>query len=172
MSDQPKTAEGGCYCGAVRFRVTFPSRFCAHCHCSNCRRAHGAAFVTYVGFRREQLEFLAGEELLKRYATETGATRSFCTACGTTLFYEGPRWDGEILVTRQTDPGWTPVFPRLAGLVLETGGALAHGTSLCREYGLPCVTAVERAQDRIPDGARIEIDGAVGTVRLLEAVPR
>ena len=80
--------------------------------------------------------------------------------------------DGEILVTRQTDPGWTPVFPRLGGLVLETGGALAHGTSLCREYGLPCVTAVERAQDRIPDGARIEIDGAVGTIRLLEAVPR
>ena len=105
MSDQPKTAEGGCYCGAVRFRVTFPSRFCAHCHCPNCRRAHGAAFVTYVGFPREQLEFLAGEEVLARYTTETDATRSFCTACGTTLFYEGPRWDGEIHVTRTSIDG-------------------------------------------------------------------
>ncbi|MDB6101309.1 MAG: ppsA 1, partial [Gammaproteobacteria bacterium] len=42
--------------------------------------------------------------------------------------------DGEILVTRQTDPSWTTVFGRIGGLVLETGGVLSHGTSLCREY--------------------------------------
>ena len=76
--------------------------------------------------------------------------------------------DGDILVTRQTDPGWTPVFGRIAGLVLETGGVLAHGTSLCREYGLPCVTVVERATDRIADGARIELDGSTGVVRVLD----
>ena len=74
--------------------------------------------------------------------------------------------DGEILVTRQTDPGWTPVFPRIAGLVLETGGVLAHGTSLCREYGLPCVTAVEDATEQISTGDWIEIDGASGQIRL------
>jgi phosphohistidine swiveling domain-containing protein len=76
--------------------------------------------------------------------------------------------DGEILVTRQTDPSWTTVFGRIAGLVLETGGVLSHGTSLCREYGLPCVTAVERATMRIPDGSRIELQGTAGTIRLLE----
>jgi rifampicin phosphotransferase len=76
--------------------------------------------------------------------------------------------DGEILVTRQTDPSWTTVFGRIAGLVLETGGVLSHGTSLCREYGLPCVTAVERATVRIPDGARIELIGSAGTIRLLD----
>jgi pyruvate,water dikinase len=76
--------------------------------------------------------------------------------------------DGEILVTRQTDPSWTTVFGRIGGLVLETGGVLSHGTSLCREYGLPCVTAVERATVRIPDGSRIEISGSEGAIRILE----
>jgi rifampicin phosphotransferase len=79
--------------------------------------------------------------------------------------------DGEILVTRQTDPSWTTVFGRIAGLVLETGGVLSHGTSLCREYGLPCVTAVERATMRIPDGNKIELLGSVGKVRLLDRCP-
>lgn len=77
--------------------------------------------------------------------------------------------DGDILITRQTDPGWTPVFGKIAGLVLETGGVLAHGTSLCREYGLPCVTVVERATNRINDGSSIEIDGSTGVVRVLSA---
>ncbi len=75
--------------------------------------------------------------------------------------------DGDILVTRQTDPGWTPVFTKIAGLVLETGGVLAHGTSLCREYGLPCVTVVERATNRIESDATIEVDGSAGVVRIL-----
>jgi hypothetical protein len=97
--------EGSCYCGAVRFRVALPSRFCSSCHCVNCRRAHGAAFVTWVGFPRCQLEFLSGEERLIRYRTETEAVRSFCSTCGSTLFYEGPRWAGEIHVARANIEG-------------------------------------------------------------------
>lgn len=75
--------------------------------------------------------------------------------------------DGEILVARQTDPGWTPAFARLAGLVLETGGVLAHGASLCREYGLPCVTAVEGATVQIHDGDLICLNGNDGVVDIL-----
>lgn len=41
--------EGGCLCGAVRYVITLPTKWCAHCHCSMCRRAHGAAFVTWAG---------------------------------------------------------------------------------------------------------------------------
>ncbi|MHB8528094.1 MAG: PEP/pyruvate-binding domain-containing protein [Caulobacteraceae bacterium] len=76
--------------------------------------------------------------------------------------------DGEILVTRQTDPSWTTVFGRISGLVLETGGVLSHGTSLCREYGLPCVTAVEQATVKIPNGRRIELSGTDGAIRIPE----
>jgi rifampicin phosphotransferase len=74
--------------------------------------------------------------------------------------------DGEILVARQTDPGWTPAFSRLAGLVLETGGVLAHGASLCREYGLPCVTAVGSATADIRDGEELVLNGSEGWIEL------
>lgn len=95
----------------------------------------------------------------------TGAARVVYDVSGLTAVK-----DGEILITRQTDPSWTTVFGRIGGLVLETGGVLSHGTSLCREYGLPCVTAVERATVRIPDGSRIELLGSVGVVRILDGV--
>ena len=72
MGDAAKTASGGCYCGAVRFRVTLPSRFCAHCHCDNCRRAHGSAFVTWAGFVHERFEITSGADALRRFETDGG----------------------------------------------------------------------------------------------------
>jgi pyruvate,water dikinase len=76
---------------------------------------------------------------------------------------------GDILVTRQTDPSWTPAFARLSGLVLETGGVLAHGASLCREFNVPCVTVVERATRLIRDGDTIALDGGLGIVDIVES---
>ncbi len=76
---------------------------------------------------------------------------------------------GDILVTRQTDPSWTPAFARLSGLVLETGGVLAHGASLCREFNVPCVTVVERATRLIRDGDTIAVNGGLGTVEIIES---
>lgn len=73
---------------------------------------------------------------------------------------------GDILVTNSTDPGWTPVFLLIRGLVLETGGILAHGTVLSREYGLPAVTSVSNATGLIRDGTLIAIDGSLGTISL------
>lgn len=71
---------------------------------------------------------------------------------------------GEVLVTRQTDPAWSTVFARISGLVLETGGVLAHGASLCREFNLPCVTALEHATEIIADGDLLTVDGNRGRV--------
>lgn len=75
---------------------------------------------------------------------------------------------GDILVTRQTDPSWTTAFARLGGLVLETGGVLAHGASLCPEFNVPCVTAVDRATRLIQEGDLIAINGGLGTVEFVE----
>jgi pyruvate,water dikinase len=80
--------------------------------------------------------------------------------------------DGEILVTRQTDPAWSTVFSRISGLVLETGGVLAHGASLCREFNLPCVTAVEQAAQWVRDGDSLTVDGTRGRVTMHATVPR
>jgi pyruvate,water dikinase len=72
---------------------------------------------------------------------------------------------GEILVTTATDPGWTPVFMVISGLVLETGGMLAHGSVISREYGIPAVQ-IANAMKRIRDGARITVNGDMGEVQI------
>ena len=91
---------GGCRCGQVAFEFDLPSRFCAHCHCEECRRSHGAALVTWVGTWRESFRILRGEESLGKYTSERQATRSFCSRCGSMLFFESPRWAGEVHVAR------------------------------------------------------------------------
>ena len=75
---------------------------------------------------------------------------------------------GEILVTHATDPGWTPVFATIGGLVLEVGGQLSHGAIVAREYGLPAVVGVSQATIRIADGQRVVVDGTGGRVYLQE----
>ena len=105
MSDEKRTVPGACLCGAVRFEITLPTRFCAHCHCRNCRRAHGAAFVTWTGVPKEQFRFVEGEDLVTRYRTDTDATRTFCSRCGSTLMYAGPRWEDEVHVARANIDG-------------------------------------------------------------------
>ena len=91
-------ASGSCLCGAVRFQARLPSKWVAHCHCSLCRRAHGAAFVTWAGFRAEHARILDDQALLHWYASTPGAQRGFCTHCGSTLFFRSTRWPDELHV--------------------------------------------------------------------------
>lgn len=72
----------------------------------------------------------------------------------------------EILVTRSTDPAWTPVLGLVSGVVAEVGGLLSHGAVLGREYGLPTVLNVAGATHIIKTGQMLEVDGALGTVRI------
>jgi len=74
---------------------------------------------------------------------------------------------GNILVTRQTDPGWAPVFSLIRGLVIERGGMLSHGAIIAREFGLPCVVGVKGATEQIPQGALLSVDGDQGRVRIV-----
>ena len=82
--------------------------------------------------------------------------------------YEKPLEEGEILVTRASDPGWTPIFINAAGVVLEVGGPLQHGAVIAREYGLPCVSGLDGITDLVKDGQMIEVDGSNGVVRILD----
>ncbi len=71
---------------------------------------------------------------------------------------------GEILVAPSTDPGWTPLFLKASGLVMEVGGAMAHGAIVAREYGIPAVVGVPGATERISTRSRITVDGTTGTI--------
>lgn len=75
--------------------------------------------------------------------------------------------EGDILVTAFTDPGWTPLFVSIKGLVTEVGGLMTHGAVIAREYGLPAVVGVENATKLIKDGQRIRVHGTEGFIELL-----
>lgn len=79
------TVDGECFCGAVRFSIELPTLFCGHCHCTMCRRAHGAGFVTWIAVARSQFR-LETPDALTRFASSDHGTRSFCRTCGSSLF--------------------------------------------------------------------------------------
>ncbi len=72
---------------------------------------------------------------------------------------------GEILVARNTDPGWIALFASAGAIVVERGSLLSHSAIVSRELGIPCVVALKGATDWIADGERITVDGATGLVQ-------
>ena len=74
---------------------------------------------------------------------------------------------GDILVTKFTDPGWTPLFVSVKGLVTEVGGLMTHGSVIAREYGIPAVVGVENVTKLVQDGQRIRVNGTEGYVEIL-----
>jgi rifampicin phosphotransferase len=77
---------------------------------------------------------------------------------------------GEIIVAPSTDPSWTPLFLAAGGVITDIGAIGTHAVIVSRELGIPCVPSISDATRRIPDGATITIDGALGTVTI-DAIP-
>ena len=102
MHTQPDTAQGHCLCGAVRFSVKFPSLWIAHCHCTRCQRAHGAAFVTWVGFDHDQVTIDDPNIQLRWYINPDFANsqRGFCGQCGSPMFFQSERYPNELHIAR------------------------------------------------------------------------
>lgn len=101
--------EGACLCGRVRYRVKGPLFHVTHCHCSMCRRQHGAAFATYAQFSPGDFEWTTGEDLVRLFESPAQAGWCFCSACGSSLAGSDK---GEItsitLATVEGDPGIGP----------------------------------------------------------------
>ena len=76
--------------------------------------------------------------------------------------------EGEILIARFTDPGWTPLFGHAGALVMEVGGQMTHGSVVARELGIPAVVAVEAATASLRSGDRVRVDGDRGWVTVLQ----
>jgi hypothetical protein len=97
----PARAEGQCACGAVAFEIALPAQWAWHDHSAASRRAHGAAYATYVGSWKSRFNFTRGEDNLTRYVEPgTDAVRSFCSACGTPVTYERKRAPNNVNIPR------------------------------------------------------------------------
>ena len=77
--------EGACLCDQIQYTVDGDIDNVSHCHCSMCRRIHGAAFATYAAVPRENFRWVAGSDLVKVYRSSDTVTRPFCNNCGSTL---------------------------------------------------------------------------------------
>ena len=73
---------GSCLCGGVRFEIAGPMSGPLHCHCTKCRKQHGAAFRSRVRVERADFRWLQGEELVTFYQSSPGFERGFCRVCG------------------------------------------------------------------------------------------
>jgi hypothetical protein len=130
--------EGGCLCGAIRYRVSGQPVSSVICHCHTCRKASGAPSVAWITFERTQFEFLSGQPKIYRSSPEV--IRRFCASCGSALSYEHANSAGTIDITTVTldgqnrfPPGqevwlehripWQPVNPNLRHS--PTGGSEA-----------------------------------------------
>jgi pyruvate,water dikinase len=120
-------------------------------------------------------ESTAQQEIVQRLVQEAAGTLQGVAASPGTVTavarvildpYDAHLEPGEILVAPSTDPGWTPLFLNAAGLVMEVGGAMAHGAIVAREYGLPAVVGVTGATTRIMTGSRLTINGTTGAITL------
>jgi phosphoenolpyruvate synthase/pyruvate phosphate dikinase len=77
---------------------------------------------------------------------------------------------GEVLVTKFTDPGWTPIMSRAAAIITEVGGVLSHAAVIGREYKIPAVLNVNSVCIHLKTGDLVKVNGRTGTISKLEKV--
>src|SRR6478736_6848639 len=106
-------ATGQCLCGKVTFEIDVPARWAWHDHSAASRKAHGAAYATYVGCWKKNVRVAKGKKNIATFEDEkTNTVRSFCARCGTPLFYERTRSAHMINIPRALFAGRTGREPR------------------------------------------------------------
>jgi len=126
--------EGGCACGAVRYRLKSGPMFVHCCHCSDCQRQVGSAFVVNALIETDRVEVLSGETTCFTMPTDSGRPHDVyrCSVCGTTLW---------------SDYGRRKVLTFLRATTLDDRAALAPDVHIFTRSKLPWV--------RLPEGARV-----------------
>ena len=152
---KPAKAEGACVCGAVRFEIDVPAVWAWHDHGAATRHAHGAAYATYVGTWRSRLRLTDGADALTRYENAaTRTARSFCTICGTPVFYERPRAPKMVNIPRALFASRTGREPRYHLNLPEAADWEYRGEPLRPLKGFPGVQweRPRRKKPRTPGG--------------------
>jgi len=105
---QAGIATGRCLCGKVQIDITIPAFWAWHDHSDGTRRAHGAAYATYVGCWKSRVRVTKGEKRLTRFTdARTGDTRAFCACCGTPVLYAPARSPRMVNIPRALFDGRT-----------------------------------------------------------------
>ena len=99
---------GRCECGRVRFEVDGGIVDFSHCHCSQCRRLHGAAYATFAGVARERFRYVAGADQVKVYASSEFNDRVFCGVCGSSILVDAKREPGYLYLSMSAVEGDPP----------------------------------------------------------------
>ena len=114
----PAMIKGRCECGKVQYEVDAEITDLSHCHCSQCRRLHGAAFASFGGVPRDKFSFVSGESDLKRYASSEDSERVFCGNCGSSILADYKPNPDELYITMGTvegDPKCPPAYHEFVG---------------------------------------------------------
>ena len=140
---------GQCLCGDVRFEIDFPARWAWHDHSSASRRAHGAAYATYVGSWRSRFRVIEGLSAITRFEDKVaGTVRSFCALCGTPLFYERARSPHMVNIPRALFQNRTGREPRYHIGIEELQEWAYTGEPLAPLKGFPGVVWERRTRKK------------------------
>ena len=108
---------GSCLCGKIKYEIRGHPYFINHCHCSICRKAHGAAFGSFLQASLDLFDWTSGEELVTRYESSPGNKRCFCSECGANMPVIRS-WENHVVIpagTLDDDPGVRPVVHIFTG---------------------------------------------------------
>ncbi len=103
-------SHGRCECGRIRYEVDGDIEDFSHCHCSQCRRLHGAAYATFAGISRHKFRYISGETDIKIYASSESNDRVFCAECGSNILVD-PKQEPEVLYISMSTVDGDPPRP-------------------------------------------------------------
>ncbi|HEX2710822.1 MAG TPA: GFA family protein [Candidatus Acidoferrales bacterium] len=138
LNPSDRRLSGRCLCGAVELEIDFPAFWAWHDHSEASRRAHGAAYATYIGCWRKRARVTKGRRSIARFEdAKTGSTRSFCSRCGTPLLYERKRSPHMVNIPRALFIGRTGREPRYHVAIEELQDWTYAGKRLVPLKGYP-----------------------------------
>ena len=142
---------GGCLCGAVELEIDFPAFWAWHDHSAASRRAHGAAYATYIGCWRKHARVRKGQRNIAHFEdAKTTSVRSFCSRCGTPLLYERKRSPHMVNIPRALFTGRTGREPRYHVGIEELQDWAYTGKQLVPLKGYPDIVWERPKQRRSP----------------------
>jgi hypothetical protein len=107
---------GSCLCGQIKYELDGGVELINNCHCSMCRKAHGAAFGSFLHAASEGFRWNAGGNLIERYQSSVGNVRAFCRVCGSNMpVLEDGNHVNIPAGTLDDDPGVRPIVNIFAG---------------------------------------------------------